>query len=283
MSNYVVTSDSTCDLSQEQIEKNGIVLKPLAIILGNEEHFDGVDINAKKVLEYVDKNGVLPKTAATSQEQYYEYFKQFVDEGKQVLHFNISSGASSCFNNALKASKQFEEGKVFVVDSKQLSSGQGLLVLKACDLLFSGKTVKETYEYVDSISEKVQTSFIVDRLDFLHKGGRCSLAQLIGAKVFRFHPYLAMEGGSLRVVKKYQGNMKRCFESYVKDIAMNYPKYDDTRCFITHCEANQEYIDTVESLVKTLFNFKEVIISTAGATVTSHCGRNTMGILFITE
>lgn len=281
MANYVITTDSTCDLTAEQIEKYGIVVKPLTIFVDGKEYSDNVDIDALRVLEYV-QNGGMPKTAATPSEQYKEFFEPFVNKGKKVIHFNISAQLSSCNQNAVVASKEFP-GKVFVVDSKQLSTGQGLLILKACRLLEEGKSVEEVYEYICSISEKVQTSFVLDRLDVLHKGGRCSLAQLLGAKLLKLHPSLYMNEGFLKVKKKYQGNMRRSIEGYVNDLALEYHNYDKSICFVTHCQADQEYVDLAVAKVKELFEFEEVVISTAGTTITSHCGKNTLGVLFIAE
>ena len=190
MQKYVITSDSTCDLTQEQIAEYGVVIKALTIVLDGKEYSDNIDINVEQVLAHVDNGGDLPKTAATSIEEYKEFFKPFVDEGKEVIHFNISSKLSSCNQNATNAGKEL--GNVYVVDSKQLSTGQGLLIIKAAKMLSEGKSVKETYEEILKLVDKIQTSFVVDRLDFLHKGGRCSLAQFIGAKLLKLHPHLSM-------------------------------------------------------------------------------------------
>lgn len=279
--NYVVTSDSTCDLTAEQIAEYGIVLRPLTVVLGGKEYSDNVDINVDRVLAYVDNGGDLPKTAATSIEEYKDFFAPFVNEGKKVIHFNISSNLSSCNQNANNAAKEL--GNVFVVDSEQLSTGQGLLVLKACQMLKEGKTIEETFEAVNNLKRKVQTSFVVDRLDFLHKGGRCSLAQFIGAKLLKLHPHLSMVEGSLKVKKKYQGNMRRALDSYVNDLANEYTSYDKSICFVTHCKGDAEYVDLVYSKVKELFEFENIVVSEAGTTISSHCGKNTIGVLFITE
>lgn len=281
MANYVITSDSTCDLTNELIQEYGIVIKPLTIILGGKEYADNVDVNVDKVLEFVDGGGDLPKTAATSIEEYKEFFNGFVNEGKEVIHFNISSKLSSCNQNANNAAK--EVGNVYVVDSAHLSSGQGLLVVKAARLLKEGKSVKEVYEIITALTEKVQTSFVLDRLDFLHKGGRCSLSQFLGAKLLKLHPCLAMVDGALKVKKKYQGNMRRSLDTYVSDLAQEFTSYDKSIVFITHCKAEQEYVDMVVGKVKELFEFEQIVVSDAGTTVSAHCGRNTLGVLFINE
>ncbi len=281
MQKYVITSDSTCDLTKEQIAEYGIVIKPLTIVLDGKEYSDNIDINVDQLLAHVDNGGALPKTAATSIEEYKEFFKPFVDEGKEVIHFNISSKLSSCNQNATNAGKEL--GNVYVVDSKQLSTGQGLLILKAAQMLSEGKSVKETYEEINKLVDKVQTSFVVDRLDFLHKGGRCSLAQFIGAKLLKLHPHLSMVDGALKVKKKYQGNMRRSLDSYVNDLAAEYTSYDKSIVFITHCNADDEYVEMVLNKVKEVFEFEQVVVSKAGTTISSHCGKNTLGVLFITE
>ena len=280
--NYVVTSDSTCDLTAEQIAEYGIVLRPLTVVLGGKEYSDNVDINVDRVLAYVDNGGDLPKTAATSIEEYKDFFAPFVNEGKKVIHFNISSNLSSCNQNANNAAKEL--GNVFVVDSEQLSTGQGLLVLKACQMLKEGKTIEETFEAVNNLKRKVQTSFVVDTLDYLAKGGRCSSVALIASKILKIHPYIYENNGALQVKKKYMGSLSRSLSQYVSDLATEYTSYDKTRAFVTHspCEGRAE-VEEVIAKVKELFKFDEIIETQAGATVSTHCGMNTIGVLFITE
>ena len=173
---------------------------------------------------------------------------------------------------------------MFVVDSKALSSGLGLLVLKACDLKNEGKSAKEIVEIIEGLRSKVNTSFIPDALDYLHKGGRCSLAALIGAKVLKLHPMISENAeGQLIAKKKYMGGMSRCIRAYVEDLREQYPVYDNTRCFITHSSADRELVELAKQLVANNFDFKEVCETFAGSIVTSHCGRNTLGVLFISE
>ncbi|MBP5194139.1 MAG: DegV family protein [Clostridia bacterium] len=277
-----VLSDSTCDLTPEEVEALGIELIPVEIILGTDVYLDGEGINARRVLEYTKKTGQLPKTAATNTERFKSYFKKYQDQGYKVIHFNISSKASGMHANAVAAAKELG-GDIFVVDSMALSSGQGLLIMKTCDYIREGKSYAEICEILKTLPQKVQTSFVVDTLEFLHKGGRCSLAAMMGAKILKLHPYISMIDGQLKAKKKYAGTMQKCLTSYVKDLAAEYAKYDDTRCFITHSPSDPALVEIVKSLAKELFNFKEVLESEAGSTVTSHCGENTVGLLFITE
>ena len=277
-----ITTDSTCDLSKEQIEENSIGIFRLQVILGEKIYMDG-EIAPDDIFEFVNNTSTLPKTAAGSPEEYSAFFTENIKGYDALIHINISSKASSCYFAACQAAEEFK-GKVLVVDSRALSSGQGLLVLKACELKNEGKTPEEIVEILDGLRSKVNTSFIPDALDYLHKGGRCSLAALLGAKVLKLHPLICENSeGQLIAKKKYMGNMSRCIRAYVADLKEQYPFYDRTRCFITHSSADRELVDLAKQLVAENFEFDEVCETFAGSIVTSHCGRNTLGVLFITE
>ncbi len=282
MEKIKILSDSTCDLTPEEVKELGVEIINVEIILGNDVFLDGEGINAQGVLDYVNKSGQLPKTSATNVERYKEVFSKYQKEGYKIIHFNISSKASTMYNNAVAAAKELG-GDIFVVDSKALSSGQGLIIMKTCDMIKEGKSYAEICEELKTLPNRVQTSFVVDSLDFLHKGGRCSLTALMGAKVLKLHPYIAMIDGQLEPKKKYAGNMRKCLTTYIKDLAEEYPKYDKTRCFITHSPSDKELVQLCIDLTKELFDFDQVLESEAGCTVTAHCGGNTIGLLFITE
>ena len=278
---FKISSDSTCDLSPEIIKENDVTLVCVTIILDGKEYTDTVNITAEEVLRYVDEKGILPKTAANTVDMYKDAFKKLTADGSEVIHFCISSHDSSSYNNAVNAAKEVKG--VYVVDSLQLSSGQGLLIMKAIDYRKEGLGAKETFEKIEATKLNARTSFVVDRLDFLHKGGRCSLLSLLGAKLMKIHPHIAMKNGALGVKAKYQGNMARCLTKYVEDLASEYSSYDKTRVFITHSPSDKELVDLVKAKVEELFDFDEIIETTAGTTVTSHCGRNTIGVLFMVE
>ena len=280
MSDIIVTSDSTCDLSPELIESRGIRIMPLSVILGSQTFRDGIDIVPQDIFRYFDETQQLPKTAAPSVEDYTEFFRQFTDAGKTVIHFNISSKASGSYGFAKTASEQFG-GKVFAVDSYALSTGQGLLVLKACDLRDEGKSAQEIYDIVLSLRDKVNTSFIPDTLLYLYKGGRCSTLSYYGSKVLSIHPMIDMKDGQLYPKRKYIGKMSRCIKNYINDLVADYPAYDTRRCFVTHSHADPELVELAKSMVKERFHFEEMLETVAGSIVTSHCGRNTLGVLFI--
>lgn len=275
-----ITADSTCDLSTGLVEKYNVGIMALSVILGEKVCRDGIDITPQDIFNYVAQSGSLPKTSAPSSEEYAQFFKTQLQGYDALIHYNISSKASSSHENAVYAAKEFK-GKVYVVDSLALSAGQGLLVLKACDLASAGKKPEEIVKITESLRPRVNTSFVPDVLDYLHKGGRCSLASLIGAKVLKLHPLIDMKDGRLYAKKKYMGGLERCLKNYVGDLAEEYRSYDKTRCFITHSSCESGVVEKVRAQVKRLFGFDEILETTAGSVVTTHCGKNTLGVLFI--
>ncbi len=275
-----ITSDSTCDLGGELIAKYNIGIFSLSVILGDKSYKDG-DVAPQDIFDFVAETGSLPKTAAGSVDEYTEFFKQNLEGYDCLIHFNISALASSSYNAASKAAEKFG-GKVRVIDSRALSTGQGLLVLKACDLIAEGKTAEETERIINDLRPRVNTSFVPDSLEYLHKGGRCSLAALIGAKVMKLHPMICENAdGQLIAKKKYMGSMERCIRNYITELKSEYRDYDKTRVFITHSTADKSLVALARQLVAENFEFAETIETVAGSIVTSHCGRNTLGVLFI--
>ena len=278
-----ITSDSTCDLGEKLIKENDIGIFALQVILGEQSYSDGVNIVPQDIFDYVAANGTLPKTAAGSSDEYSAFFKEQLEGYDALIHFNISSKASSSHSAALIAAKNFG-GKVFVIDSKALSTGQGLLVMKACDMRKEGLSAEEIAKRITELTPMINTSFVPDDLNYLHKGGRCSLAAMLGAKVLKLHPLIEEDKeGQLVAKKKYMGSMERCIKTYVNDLRMQYRRYDRTRCFITHSSADKSLVDIAKREVAQMFEFDEVIETVAGSIITSHCGRNTLGVLFIAE
>ena len=275
-----LTADSTCDLGESVAQRN-IGIMPLSVILGEKSYLDGVDIVPQDIFDYVAKTGVLPKTAAPSIVDYEEFFKRYTDEGKTVIHFNISSKSSSSHSYAKEAAKSLPN--VFVIDSHALSSGQGLLVMKAADMLKEGKSAEEIVAAIECLIPNVNTSFVPDRLDYLYKGGRCSRMAMYGANILKIHPLIEMNQGQLVAEKKYRGSMEKCIGAYIDDLAEKYPEYDTTRCFITHSSADRELVEFAKEKVKRTFSFGEILETVAGSVITGHCGRNTLGVLFIAK
>lgn len=276
-----ITADSTCDLGAS-IGERGIGIMPLSVILGTDSFLDGVNITPQDIFSYVETTKQLPKTAAPSTGDYEEFFAKYVDEGKTVVHVNISSKSSAACSYAQKAAEKFG-GKVFVVDSRALSSGQGLLVMKICDFKESGMSAEEIVREAEKLIPKINTSFVPDRLDYLYKGGRCSRMAMYGANILKIHPLIEMEDGQLVAEKKYRGSMQKCISAYIADLAEKYPAYDRTRCFITHSSADAELVECARRKVKEYFTFDTVLETVAGSVITGHCGRNTLGVLFIAQ
>lgn len=273
-----ITCDSVCDLSQELIKQNNISILPISIILGDETFSDGVNINSQKIFDYVAKNKQLPKTSAINEFQYAEFFKEHLDGVDALIHFTISSDMSSCFNNAKKAASTLKN--VYVIDSRNLSTGVGLQVLYACMLRDKGEKPENIVKKVEARKQFVQASFVVERLDYLYKGGRCSALQLLGANLLKIRPSIIVKDGKMDVHKKYRGKMKDVVKDYIKDTLNEFNTYDKSICFITYSSATEDMVEAAKSTLKEFANFENVYITTAGATVTSHCGENTLGILY---
>ncbi len=276
-----ITSDSTCDLGELVAQRNVGIL-PLQVNLDSTPYRDGVDITPQDIFNFVAETKQLPKTSAPSIGDYEDFFTEQLAFGDELLHFNISAKSSGSHNMAVQAAEKFG-GKVRVIDSMALSSGQGLLVVKAADLRDEGKSIAEIEEEINALRTRVNTSFIPDSLDYLRKGGRVSGFVNLAAAMFKIHPMIKMENGQLVPGKKYKGKMAMCIRQYVQDLKEMYPNYDETRCFITHSSADEELVQLAKDLVKESFRFDEVIETVAGSIVTSHCGRNTLGVLFITK
>ena len=274
-----ITSDSTCDLGYLVAERDVKIL-PLQVNLGSNSYFDGVDITPQDIFAFVAETRHLPKTAAPSIGDYEEFFAEQLKSYDEVIHFNISAKSSGAHSMAKQAEASFG-GKVHVIDSMALSSGQGLLVMKACDLRDEGKSAAEIVEAVNEIRTHINTSFVPDSLDYLHKGGRVSGMVKLAAAAFRIHPLIMMDEGQLVPGKKYRGKMAVLIKQYIEDLKERYPSYDKTRCFITHSSAEQDLVDAAKAKVAELFDFDEVIETVAGSIITSHCGKGTLGVLFI--
>lgn len=273
-----VTCDSTCDLSAELIEKYNITVLPLAVILGEKEYLDGVNVSAFDIFDFVKKNNILPKTAAVSVGQYRDAFKPYVDKGYDIVHIDISSKMSSCFQNANIVAQEL--GHVYPVDSLNLSSGSGHLALAAAELAAQGKSAEEIKTMLDEMAPRLEVSFVVDTLEYLHKGGRCSSVAALGANILKLRPCIEVKNGEMGVGKKYRGSMEKALSDYIKERLENRDDLQLNRIFITHTQAPDEIVQHVRKSVKKYQPFAEIIETKAGCTITSHCGRGTLGILF---
>ena len=279
MNNIVITSDSTSDLSSELRQRYNINILPLGVTLGGKVYKDGVDITPDDIYAHHDKTGELPKTTAANVDEFYNFFKKFADEGKTVIHFDISSGMSSTFNNARIAAEEFEN--IYVIDSANLSTGIGLLVVAAAEMVNEGLEAEEIVAKINDMVPKVDASFVIDNLEYLYKGGRCSALAAFGANMLKLKPCIEVKNGAMGVSKKYRGRYADVLKTYVSERLGDGSDIDNSRVFVTHGGCDEEVVKQVVEQVKESGIFKEVFLTRAGCTVSSHCGANTLGVLFI--
>ena len=278
-----ITTDSCADLNEQLYKENNISVIPLFVTLGEDEFLDCINICPNQIFDYVAKTKILPKTAARSIEEYKEFFEEALKEGDEVFYTGISSKLSSSFANAQKAVEELGTDKVFVVDSESLSSGIGNLVLLACKLAKQGKSGKEIADIIEAQAKHNQASFVVDNLDYLYKGGRCSAMARFGANLLRIKPRLELIEGEIKNTGKYMGNFKVVCKKYIDDMLNMHSNYKTDIAFITHTCQDKEFVQSMVDYVKSKNIFKEVLATDAGATITSHCGANTLGILYLLE
>ena len=279
MSHIKITCDSTCDLPQELYTKYDVEVVALAVTLGDELHRDGVDITAPELFSYVKETGTLPKTSAISMGEYMDVFGKYVDEGRTVIHINLSSNLSASHQNAVLASQELEG--VYVVDSRNLSSGSGLLVLEACEMVQQGLSAAEIVEKVKALAERVDASFVLQTLEYLQKGGRCSSVTALGARALQLRPEIRVHDGGMGVGKKYRGNLDKSVADYIRGRLEGRTDIGKTRIFVTHSSMAAESVAKAKELVHQLQPEAEVLESRAGCTICSHCGPNCLGVLFI--
>ncbi len=281
----VLTSDSTCDLSQDLIEKFDVAeINRLRVCYGDEAFADGTEITPDDIYDKFNSEGILPKTSAGSIGDYLDLFTKYVEEGCEVVHISLGSALSCSYSNAKLAAEQLEG--VYVVDSKNLSTGTGLIVLAASDLIKQGLSGKEVAEKLEEVIPHSRASFILDTLKFLAAGGRCSALASFGANLLSIKPGINVNNeacGSMGVGKKYRGKFDKCVAQYITDQLSSYEKYDRKRVFITHSGIYDGIEDMAKKMVEETGLFDEIYITRAGCTISSHCGPNCIGVLFIAE
>lgn len=282
MKKIKISADSTCDLSPELITKYNVATMPLRVTLGEKDCLDGISIVPQDIYDYYASTKQLPKSGARSPEEYSEFFKDLLSEGNDaIVHFTISAEMSASYNNAQTAASAMKN--VYVVDSRQLSTGIGLLVLDACDMAAQGMSAKEIAARATKRAPDAKSSFIVDTLEFLYKGGRCSSLAYLGANLLQIKPCLEVNNGLIGVASKPIGRYRRCVAKYCANIKANATNPDTKRCFVTHTKMDEGIAEEVVATVKSWGIFDEVLETTAGCTVTTHCGANTIGILYIND
>ena len=275
----IVSSDSTCDLSRELIERYNIRILPMGVTLGNDIYRDGIDIAPDDLYDYVAKTGQLPKTSAINMAEDADFFEELTKDGSAVIHFTISSSMSATYNNARMAAEDFED--VYVVDAKNLSTGSGLLVLAAAEMAQKGMEAREIVEKVSAMADYVDASFVVDNLEYLAKGGRCSAVAAFGANLLQLKPCISVKNGAMGVSKKYRGKFEKVLPTYVAEKLANGDDINLDRIFVTHAGCDPLLVESIAELVRNTLPFKEVLVTRAGCTVSSHCGANTLGVLFV--
>lgn len=275
-----IIADSTCDLSEELIQQYGIITIPLCIVLDDKSYFDGTEITPQQIYDWADKNKKTPKTAAVSMEMAQEVLKPFMEADDDVIFIGISEQMSTTCNVVRLMSEEFETGRVFVVNSRNLSTGIGLQVLRAAELVEQGKTAEEVVAELEAARDLVRASFVVDTLTYLARGGRCSGATALVAGTLKLHPCIRVIDGEMQVGKKYRGKMHHVFQDYVGDLKEDLLKADKTRVFITHSGVEPEIVEAVRKDLEALEYFDEIIETRAGGVISSHCGPGTLGVLF---
>ena len=273
-----VSSDSTCDLTDALVKEYGIGIVPLYILMGTETHRDGIDCTAQDIFAYYDRTKKLCSTAAVSTSDYQEYFARQLEENDQIVHFTISSDMSACYQNAVAAAEEFP-GRVFAIDSRNLSTGIGQLALDAVLLAREGKDGAQIKAILDERKEKLNVSFVIDTLEYLHKGGRCSGVAALGANLLKLRPCIEVTGGAMTVGKKYRGTMDKCLEAYVRERIGTGEGVDKRRIFVTDSGASDAAVETVTAFLREK-GFREILHTRAGSTISSHCGPGTLGILY---
>jgi len=277
-----ILSDSTCDLGAELISRYNIHILPLHIHLGEEEYEDGVNITPDEIYTWSNANNTTPKTSAMSLQSTMDMFRSLMKEGDEMVCFSVSeSMSSSCAVMKMAAAELEMEDRIFVVDSANLSTGIGLLLLEAAEMVTQGKSAAEIAERMEQLKPLVRASFVVDTLTFLHRGGRCSSVAAIAGSMLHLHPRIAVADGRMSAGKKYRGKMESVIMTYVRDMENDLKNAKNNRVFITHSGCSEEVISSVRTYLEGLGCFAEILTTRAGGVISSHCGPGTLGVLFI--
>ena len=279
--NIQITADSTVDLTEELKQKYNIKTIGLTISLGDKDYIDGENITTAEIFDYIKKTGTLPKTGAVNVERYTKFFESISNDDTAIIHFTISSDMSSCYSFARTASKSFKN--VYVIDSRSLSTSIALLAIKARRMADEGAKVTEIVDTVQALAKDnmVEGSFILDKLKMLYKGGRCTAVQMFGANLLGLKVCIGVHNGRMGVDTKYRGKFEKVVGEYMRDILEKYPNYDDHCVFITYTTASDAVLQNAKDTVEKYGHFKNIYFTTAGATIASHCGENTIGILYL--
>ena len=277
-----IIADSTSDLSKDLLEKYHISVLPLHIVLGDKEYKDGLEISPDEIYEWSNANKEAPKTSAASISDTIDIYSKYLKNYDEIICFSISGQMSTTVNVMRMAAEELDsEDRIHIIDSENLSTGGGLLVIEAAIMAKEGKIAKEIVEAVNQLKPYVRASFIVDTLTFLHRGGRCSGVAALAGGALKLHPKIVVENGGMKPDKKYRGKMNSAILTYVKDLEPQIQNAKSDRVFITHSGCEKETIESVRQYLSELGHFEEILITRAGGVISSHCGPGTLGVLFI--
>ncbi len=277
-----IVSDSTCDLTQELVERYGITILPLHVLLGDKEYKDGVDVTPDEIYKWADEHKTTPKTSAPSVEDAIGAFRPILDAGDEIVAFSISSGMSASYEYMQMAAKELKAAdRISVVDSSNLSTGIGHLVIEAAVRASEGKSREEIVSYVESLRGRVRASFVVDTLTYLYRGGRCSGLSALAGGALRIHPKIEVREGAMHPTKKYRGKYSVVVLDYARDMEPELIKAKTDRVFITHSGIDPAIVESVREYLTGLRHFDEIHETRAGGVISSHCGYGTLGVLFI--
>ena len=275
----IISSDSTCDLNRELIDRYQIRILPMGVSLGDKIYQDGVDITPDEIYAHHAATGQLPKTSAINLAENLDRFEELTRDGSAVVHFTLSASMSSTYRNACLAAEEFED--VYVVDCKNLSTGNGLLVIAAAEMAQQGMEAQDIARKIEELTAYVDASFVVDNLEYLVKGGRCSALAAFGANLLQLKPCIQVKDGTMGVCKKYRGKFEKALSVYVSDRLANAEDICLDRVFVTHAGCDPQIVESVVAAVKNALPFREIFVTRAGCTVSAHCGANTLGVLFM--
>lgn len=279
-----IISDSTCDLSEELLNKYDIDILPLHVVMGDKEYIDGVNISPDEIYVWSDEHKETPKTSAVGIEEAINLFRKYTDAGEEIIAFAISEDMSTTANVMRIAAEELEkEDKIHVIDSMNLSTGVGHLVVEAAIMAKNGESAETIVNEIEKMRHRVRASFVIDTLVYLQRGGRCSSVAAIAGGILKLHPKIVVENGKMIASKKYRGSIDSAILKYVADLEEELAKAKKDRVFITHSGCDEELIAKVREKLESLNRFDEILVTRAGSVISSHCGPGTLGVLFIEE
>lgn len=280
MNKIKLFTDSTCDLSPELIKDNNISIIPLNVTFGDDTYKDGIDITTSKLYEKVKELNQLPKTSAPPPGFIKEAFDPYIEEGYDIIYISLSSQISATYQNALLAAGMFPENRVFVIDSKNLCTGIGILVMKAVDFINEGLAAKEIARKINELTPYVEIEFVVDTLEYLHKGGRCSTVQKFAGGLLKIRPSIKVVDGKVIPAKKFRGKREKMLKGFLENTLKAKGNMDERRIFVSHSQGEESAKFLKERLEQEL-EVEEILLTEAGCVISSHCGPNTVAIVYI--